>query len=152
MNISYTTLEFIKKQEGFSAVPYQCPAGIWTVGYGHTKGVNAYTMPITPATAEDFLCEDIENAEAAIEMHVKVPLTAGQYDALASLVYNIGEGNFKRSTLLRRLNAEDYEGAADEFLRWIYAAGKKKSGLEKRRKAERELFLRRDNGSMAFVN
>lgn len=141
MFISDKAIEFIKSHEGFSAVPYQCPGGVWTIGYGHTRGVNAYTMPITPASAEDYLYADIASAEETINQRVNVPLTQGQYDALVSLVYNIGSSSFRRSSLLKNLNREDYTGAANEFLRWIHANGKKLRGLEKRRKAEREMFL-----------
>jgi lysozyme len=141
MNISDAALEHIKHYEGFSSVPYLCPAEVWTIGYGHTQGVNAYTIPITKETAHEYLREDVRATENAILELVHVALNQSQYDALVSLIFNIGEGNFRRSTLLKKLNCADFEGAADEFLRWVYGGGRKIRGLEKRRKAEREMFL-----------
>ena len=141
MKLEKEAIELIKSHEGFSAEPYLCPGNVWTIGYGHTDGVNAYTQPVTEAYGEELLREDIGKAEATVHEHVRVPLTDEQYGALVSFVFNVGAGNFRRSTLLKKLNAADYNGAADELLRWIYGGGRKLRGLEKRRKAEREMFL-----------
>lgn len=141
MRISKQGLDLIKQYEGFSAAPYLCPAEVWTIGYGHTQGVNAYTIPITEDTAEQYLLEDVACAEDAVSELVCVSLEQSEFDALVSLVFNIGESNFRRSTLLKKLNTEDYESAANEFLRWVFGGGRKLKGLEKRRKTEREMFL-----------
>lgn len=141
MQLSDTGLELIKRFEGFSSAPYLCPAGVWTIGYGRTEGIHANTPPISEQVAEIYLREDVYEAENAVLDLVNIPLTQSQFDALVCLTFNIGAGHFKRSTLLKKLNGSDVESAANEFLRWIYASGKKLKGLEKRRKAERELFL-----------
>lgn len=141
MHLSAQGLALIKRFEGFASAPYLCPAEVWTIGYGHTKGVNAYTTPISETYADQLLKEDVAQSEQTVRTYVTNPLTQSQFDALVSLVFNIGEHHFKRSTLLKKLNAGDVEGTADEFMRWVHAAGKKLKGLEKRRKAERELFL-----------
>jgi len=96
---------------------------------------------ITLSEAEEFLLEDLEWVEAVIDKYVTVPLSANQYDALASFIYNLGEGNFKSSTLLKKLNAGDYQGAADQLLRWNKQGTKVLTGLTTRRTAERKLFL-----------
>ena len=142
MTLLDEAIQLIKKHEGFSSEPYLCPGEVWTIGYGHTQGITSYTYPISEDQAELLLRDDIAAVEKIIRTYVSVPLTSEQYSALVSFVFNIGEGNFRRSTLLRKLNAEDYTGAAGEFPRWIYAAGRRLKGLEKRRREERDLFLR----------
>jgi lysozyme len=139
--------DFIKESEGLRLKAYlPTPNDRWTIGYGHTKGVTP-NMVITKAQAEEFLSEDLEWVEDAIKRRVLVPLNQNQYDALASWIYNLGEGNLRISNLLRLLNNGDYEGAADEFLKWNKQRNKKTgqlevlSGLTKRREKERELFL-----------
>jgi hypothetical protein len=98
-------------------------------------------MIINEAKAQEFFEQDTNWVEAAIAKLVKVPLNQNQYDALASLIFNIGEGAFSKSTLLRKLNAKDYEGAANEFVRWNKQAGKVLNGLVKRRAEEMAVFL-----------
>lgn len=141
MKLLSEAIELIKAHEGFSAVPYLCPGEVWTIGYGHTDGVTSYTLPITEARAEKLLRDDIAAAEKSVRKYVNQPLSKGQYSALVSFVFNVGEANFRRSTLLKKLNAGDHHGAADELPRWVYAAGRKLRGLKKRRKEERALFL-----------
>lgn len=141
MKISDKGLALIKSFEGFSALAYLCPAGVWTVGYGHTKGVTQSSHCTLPA-AEALIREDVAFAEGAVTNSVVVKLTQGQFDALVSFVFNLGVGTFRKSTLLRLLNKKDYAGAADEFDRWIFAGGKKQKGLVARRSAERALFLK----------
>lgn len=136
---SSTCIELIKTYEGFRPTAYKCPAGVWTVGYGRTKGVTPTTV-CTMAEATAWLAEDLAAASKAVLRHVKVPLTQNQFDALVSLVFNIGEGNFKNSTLLDLLNGKNYVLAAMQFDRWVHANKRRQPGLVKRRAAERKLF------------
>ena len=131
-------IELIKQSEGFRSEPYKDVGGIWTVGYGHTqKAMN----PISHEEAELLLKKDLKNAEKVIETHVKVPLTQNQFNALVSFIFNVGEGKFRGSTLLKLLNQGMYEEAAGQFTRWVYAGGAIQKGLIKRREAEKDLFL-----------
>lgn len=135
-------LALIKKWEGFRAFPYVCPAGVWTIGYGTTRGVGPNTPPVTEPEATQRLVEELTRVyEPAIHRNVKVPLTQLQFDALVSWAYNLGEGNLRTSTMLRRLNAEDWRGAAEALTWWNKAAGKVMQGLVKRRAEEAALFL-----------
>jgi len=136
---SVGSTRLIREFEGLELKAYKCPAGVLTIGYGHTKEVAA-GMVITEGKAEALLREDLVWVEEAINTKVVVPLTQNQYDALASFIYNVGAGAFTKSTLLRKLNAEDYSGASAEFKRWNKASGKVLRGLVRRRKAEQELF------------
>ena len=140
MITSNNGINLIKSFEGFRATAYVCPAGILTIGYGTTSGVKR-GMVITEAQAEVLLRKDLTKFEDAINKLVKVPLTQNQFDALSSLVYNIGLGNLASSTLLKKLNEGDYQGAADQFPRWNRAAGRVLAGLTRRRAAERALWL-----------
>lgn len=133
-------IELIKKFEGLYLKAYQDPIGIWTIGYGHTGGVKA-GQKITAAEAEALLRVDLLTAEGDVARLVKVPLTPNQHAALVSFAFNLGGGNLAKSTLLKRLNAKDYLGAANEFPKWNKAGGKILSGLVKRRAAEQRLFL-----------
>jgi len=132
-------IEFIKKMEGFSATPYIDGKAV-AIGYGHnmTKGENY--KKITKEKAEKILLSDIAIAEDAIKRLVKTPLNQAQHDALVSFIYNIGQGAFSRSTLLKKLNSGDYSGAANEFKRWDKAGGKRLPGLTKRRAMEAAIF------------
>lgn len=112
----------------------------FTIGWGHTKGVKLGDR-ITEQQAETFLAEDLAVFELTVNSAVKVPVTQNQFDALVSLAFNIGGANFAGSTLVKKLNAGDPRGAADQFLRWKFADGKEMRGLVRRRAAERELFL-----------
>ena len=140
MHISDNGLNLIKRFEGFRKKAYKCPAGVWTIGYGHINKVRPDDI-ITEAEATELLIKDVFNCEGVINHFVKKTLNQGQYDALCSFIFNVGSGNFQRSTLLRKLNQADYEGAANEFPKWVYSKGKKLPGLVKRRTAERELFI-----------
>lgn len=135
----------IKEFEGFRSTAYVCPAGVVTVGYGTTqvlgKPVQLGTQ-ITTDEAERFLEEDLKKFETAINKNVVVELTQNQFDALVAFVYNVGVGNFIKSTLLKKLNAGKISEAADEFLKWNKANKKVLAGLTRRRTAERELFLK----------
>lgn len=140
MKISASGLALLKGHEGLSLVAYLDTGGVWTIGYGHTKGVKEGDA-CTPDQAVAWLDEDADDAELCILMHVIVPLTQNQYDALVSFVYNVGNGSFIGSTLLRKLNAHDYTGAADQLKRWIHDNGKIINGLVARREDERALFM-----------
>lgn len=140
MKISQDGLNLIKEFEGFRADAYLCPAGVWTIGYGHTGGV-AEWQSVTKQEAEEYLKSDVAFAEDVINEYVEVELTQHQFDALVCFVFNIGANAFRESTLLRLLNQGDSEGAAEQFLRWNKAGGKVLAGLTRRREAERELFL-----------
>lgn len=133
----------IKEAEGLRLSAYLCPAGVWTVGWGSTREVYE-GMEITEEEAEARLDADLSVFESGVEKCVGVPLTDNQFSALVSFAFNLGLGNLKSSTLLRKLNGRDYQGAADEFTRWDNAGGKALPGLTKRRQAERALFLHED--------
>lgn len=134
-----TGIDLIKQFEGLRLESYLCPAGVPTVGWGHTKNVKLGTK-ITREQAERYLADDYLEAESQVANCVKVPLRVNQLDALTSFVFNLGIGNLRSSTLLKKLNKGDYEGAAAEFDKWVYSDGKKLAGLVKRRAAERKLF------------
>ncbi len=143
MRTSQNGIDLIKSSEGLRLTAYPDPGTggePWTIGYGATRGVTQ-GMTITQDQAERMLVNDIQRFEPSIENLVKVPLNQNQWDALMSFVYNLGAGNLASSTLLKLLNAGDFAGAADQFLRWNKAAGKILPGLTARRAAERALFL-----------
>ncbi|MDX2073502.1 MAG: lysozyme [Alphaproteobacteria bacterium] len=141
MKISENGLLLIKRFEGFSATPYLCPAGKLTIGYGHVLAPHLLRGPVTIKEAEKLLLADLAPVEAAINRLVVAPLTQNQFDALCSLTYNIGVGAFAKSTLLRLLNTTNHQpSTTNQFSRWVYGGGKRLAGLEKRRRAEMELF------------
>lgn len=139
MNTSQKGIDLIKSFEGCRLKAYKCPAGIWTIGYGHTSGVKEGQM-ITFSMAEQFLKQDLKRFETSVNNLVTVAITQNQFDALVSFCYNLGAMALKSSTLLKKLNNGDYNGAAEEFDRWVYANGVKLQGLVRRRAAEKELF------------
>ena len=139
-------IDTIFRFEGFESQPYLCPAGIPTIGYGSTRYADGTKVtlndePITHDDAIELLYATITPFEDAIHKNVTAPINQNQFDALVSFVYNVGAGNFAKSTLLKKLNKADYQGAGDEFLRWNKAGGKVLNGLTRRRDAERALFL-----------
>jgi lysozyme len=135
-----TGMDIIKKFEGCKLKAYLCPAGIPTIGYGHTYGVKLGRV-ISKAEADVLLDHDYQDALNAVEELIKVPLTENQLGALSSFVFNLGRGKLLGSTLRKKLNHGDYKGAAEEFDKWVYAGGVKLNGLIARRAAEKELFL-----------
>lgn len=139
MKISQKGIDLIKSFEGCRLAAYKCPAGVWTIGYGHTSGVRA-GQKITQKQAEDFLKSDLQVYEKGVEKAVRVKLNQNQFDALVSFSFNCGLGALKNSTLLKKLNAGDYKGASAEFPRWNKANGRILAGLKRRRKAEKTLF------------
>ncbi|WP_105405090.1 lysozyme [Neorhizobium sp. T7_12] len=143
MAINKASLDLIKSFEGLELTAYLCPANVPTIGYGTTKGISRADVgkkTITLAEAERLLREDVQQFEAAVDRLVKVPLTENQRGALVSFTYNLGEGNFSKSTLLKRLNAGDLNGVAVSWPQWNKAGGKVLAGLVKRRAAELRLF------------
>lgn len=138
----------IKEFEGFRALPYLCPRGVWTIGYGTTRingvPVTRNTPVISKERAETLMKADMVEFTGQILPLVRVALTAPQLGALISLTYNIGIGNFQRSTLLRFLNAGRYGDAGHQFSVWVYSKGVKLEGLVRRRNRERLLFLSPD--------
>jgi Phage-related lysozyme (muraminidase) len=141
MKHSPVCTELVKRFEGFRSKAYLCPAGIRTVGYGHTLGVGANAFLSEPEAAA-VLDADLELADIAVSRCVSAPLNQNQFDALASFAFNLGGSALRISTLLKKLNARDYAGAAAEFGRWTWAGGKLLNGPVARRAAERELFER----------
>ncbi|EMP5045161.1 lysozyme [Citrobacter freundii] len=145
MQTSEKGIALIKQFEGCKLTAYQDSVGVWTIGYGWTKPVDGKPiragMTINQETAERLLKTGLVSYESDVSRLVKVGLTQGQFDALVSFTYNLGARSLSTSTLLRKLNAGDYAGAADEFLRWNKAGGKVLNGLTRRREAERALFL-----------
>lgn len=133
-------IDLVKRFEGLKLEAYRCPAGIPTIGYGHTYNVRM-GQRISTIQADLYLEHDFEDAEQEVKEVVLVPLSPQQLGALTSFVFNLGIGKLKASTLLKKLNVGDYQGAANEFDKWVYAAGKKLNGLIARRAAEKELFL-----------
>ena len=131
--------ELLKHFEGCELSAYQDSVGVWTIGYGHTKGVFP-GMTITQGQAEQMLLTELEEYEGYIENMVTVPLTQNQFDALVVWVYNLGPTNFKNSTLLKELNSGNYTAAGNEILRWNKAGGEVLTGLVRRREAEAQLF------------
>ena len=141
MNISEKGIKLIKNFEGCRLEAYKCPAGIWTVGYGHTGSTVHQGLKISQSEADSLLKTDLIIHCNNVSKLVKVPLNQNQFDALVSLEYNIGYGNFSRSTLLKLLNTKNYEGAVEQFAVWRLGGGKILPGLVRRRKAEKDLFL-----------
>ena len=145
MQTSDKGIALIKQFEGCRLTAYQDSVGVWTIGYGWTQPVDGKPirawMTIKQETAERLLKTGLVSYESDVSRLVKVGLTQGQFDALVSFTYNLGARSLSTSTLLRKLNAGDYAGAADEFLRWNKAGGKVLNGLTRRREAERALFL-----------
>lgn len=138
--------DFTAPFEGFSSVPYQDPGGVWTIGYGSTRDANENpvtenTPNVTESQAKILLARDLLSAYNTVTSLVEVSINTNQTIALMDFVYNLGAGNFQNSTLLLMLNNSNYSGAADQFPRWVYAAGQILPGLVRRREAEKKLFL-----------
>lgn len=147
MKTSDRGIALIKAHEGLRLEAYPDPAHGWkvaTIGFGHTTAAGPPKvergMKITEAGADAILRQDLAKFERYVLDAVKVPLSQNEFDALVSFTFNLGPGNLRSSTLLRKLNAGDRAGAADEFLKWTRAGGKTLPGLVKRREAERALF------------
>ena len=145
MKISSLGLELIKEVEGFSANAYLCPAKIPTIGYGNTFYSDGRKVKLGEQISKTDaleLLEKIVNKDFADKIFsaIKVPVAQNQFDAMVSLAYNIGTGSFLKSTLLKKVNAGDFIGASEEFLKWNKSGGKELLGLTRRRKREQDLF------------
>ena len=141
MNISENGIALIKEHEGLRLVPYLDARNppVWTVGYGSTTDVQPGER-ISQAQADERLKEDVKEAEACVNRCVTVELTQNEFDALCSFVFNVGCGNFKKSSMLKYLNSGDFDATAYEFRRWTRAGDAHPPGLVKRRVAEQRLF------------
>tara|TARA_R110000822_G_scaffold78209_5_gene187417 strand:+ start:70 stop:513 length:444 start_codon:yes stop_codon:yes gene_type:complete len=133
----------IRKFEGCKLEAYQCAAGVWTIGYGHTKEVEEGTY-IEQFEAEDLLTHDLQEFEAYVLDYVTVPLKQNEFDALVSWTFNLGSGNLRDSTLLKKLNEHKYKEIPTEIRRWNKAGGKVLDGLVRRREAEALLFQNKE--------
>lgn len=140
LKASIAALAGIAFFEGYSSVAYKDLAGIPTIGYGATKNVKMGDT-ITPERALIRLQEDAAEHTKGMTRCIKVPVSQGEYDAFASFTYNVGVGAFCRSTLVKKLNAGDYDGACKELLKWNKAGGKVYPGLVKRRQEEYQRCL-----------
>lgn len=140
MTTSRVGLRFIKDSEGLRLGAYKCAAGVWTIGWGHTKGVKP-GMVIDESRAEEYLIEDVAPAERLLN-GLGVNFRQEQFDALVSWIFNLGAGNFNNSTMKKYI-VGDYpdEQITDQMVKWVNAAGKPLVGLKKRRIAEANMFL-----------
>ena len=145
-------LDFVTREEGEVLTAYPDAGGKWTIGVGHlitgSERVNGERLhpfgPVTRISREQsraFLADDIKTATRAVDDAVQVLLTTNQRNALVSLVFNIGAGAFRSSTLLKKINASDFAGAANEFGKWVNVNGSRNPGLVARRERERQLFM-----------
>ena len=138
-------MALIKHFEGFSATPYLCPAGWWTIGWGAVRDgrgepVTVATTPVAEDEAEALLRRDVGLAERAVLRLIEVPLADGPFDALVSFTFNLGAGTLQRSTLRRRINRREHAAVPAEFSRWVWGGGRRLPGLVKRREAEARLY------------
>lgn len=134
-------LMLIKRFEGFSPEVYVCPAGYPTIGYGHVVcDGEAFVTPVSEEQAEALLKQDVREAERAVLRYIRMPLTDGQFDALCSFTYNLGAGALQRSTLRRKVNRGEHGEVPAEFMRWVWAGGRRLKGLLRRREAEARLY------------
>lgn len=149
-SVSTSGVNLVKKFEGLHKVTdsgtvraYRCPAGKWTIGWGHTKGVKS-GMNASVEECEKMLVEDLNEAGAVVKRMVHVPLSQLQYDALVSFVFNLGAGNFKSSTLLKKLNKGLYDEVPEQIMRWnkarVDGVLQPLKGLTRRRTAEAAMF------------
>ena len=143
MKASEKAYSLIRQFEGLRLTAYRCPAGIWTIGFGHTSGV-VPGMAITKEQAKAFLQQDIVAVENVVNAEC-LNLRQCQFDAIVSFVFNVGGSNFRKSTLLKKVKVNpDDNSILDEFLRWVYAKGVVLPGLQRRRLAEIRLYFSED--------
>ncbi|MBF0129655.1 MAG: lysozyme [Alphaproteobacteria bacterium] len=138
-------LALVKRFEGFSPAPYLCPAGVWTIGYGSTRDASGRPLTkdhpsITEAEAEDLLSADLDRFAGTVLRLIRVPLSDGQFDALASFAYNLGGGALQRSTLRAKVNRREHADVPAEFMKWTKGGGRVLPGLVKRRMAEAAMY------------
>lgn len=138
-------IALIQRSESCRLRAYLCPAGVWTAGFGATGPDIGPDTVWTQEQADERFVRDLQRFEREVESLLTFEPTSNEFSALVSFAYNVGVGALAKSTLLRKFNAGDIEGAANEFLRWNKAAGKVLAGLTRRREAERDLFLSPDD-------
>ena len=139
MEYSKSGIQLTERFEGVRLTAYQDQVGRWTLGYGHTSGVQA-GQTCTPEQAEEWLQSDTAWAVGVVNRLVRVPLSQGEFDALVDFVFNLGSGNFQHSHLLELVNQGDFTSAALEFAKWGHAGGQVVAGLLRRRIAEQQEF------------
>ena len=146
MRPSHLCYGLIQRFEGFSTEIYRCVAGCETIGYGHRlKKGEAYPDGITADIAYELLRQDVSDAARAVERLLPLPLNQFQHDALVSFTFNLGAGVLQRSTLRQVIIRKEFTLAPDEFRKWVYAGGRKLSGLMHRREAEIAVFTMSNN-------
>ena len=146
LHINEAGLDLIKHYEGWRESPYLCSSATATIGWGSTwdrngDAVTLEHLDITKKQGEYLLLREVRHSEAAIRKLVKTELTENMFSSLCSFIYNVGSGNFQKSTMRMKLNRGLHEEAADEFSKWVKAGGRRIRGLVRRRKQERQLFL-----------
>ena len=141
MKISEKGIEFIIKEEGEVLTAYICPAKVWTIGVGHTGKDIKKGMKITKEESREFLKIDIKRFEDIVNKSIRLPLKQYEFDALLSFAFNVGEGAFSKSTLVRKINTKaPIVEIEKEFRKWVYAGGKILPGLKARREREIKLY------------
>jgi len=141
MKMTDEGIKLIENFESLQLKAYKCPAGIWTIGYGHTSGVTQ-GMTCTQAQAEQFLMQDLGTAENAVCKYVKLQINDNQFSALVSFTFNCGAGNLQSSTLLKKVNINPADATIrNEFMKWNKGGGKVLAGLTRRRQAEADLYF-----------
>ncbi|MEZ8468503.1 lysozyme [Vibrio splendidus] len=147
LSTSEQGLSHVANEEGCRLKPYQCSADVWTAGLGHAQSVTP-DIVITEQQAAEYFVEDIATAERVVNKHITQTASQGEYDMMVSFVFNLGAGNFTRSTLLKKFNRGDHVGACNEYPRWVFVNGKdcrlKQSncaGIPKRRTKEKDVCL-----------
>jgi len=143
MKIGEKGLDVIKHFEQLYLEAYLCPANVWTIGWGSTKNVHA-GMKITEEEAVARLKEDLKDAEGAVNRYVKVNINQNQYDSIVSWTFNLGSGNLNSSTMLKRINGNEWDDVPNQIKRWNKAGGKVLKGLVRRRNAEALLWQSKD--------
>ncbi|MBU2039167.1 MAG: lysozyme [Gammaproteobacteria bacterium] len=139
-HVTQDGIDLIKRFEGFSPTVYICPAGYPTIGYGHLVRSSESFNKIGETEAEELLRKDVESAERVVLRLVNVPLTDGQFDALVSFTFNLGAGALQRSTLRRKVNRQAHNEVPEQFMLWVWAGGRRLSGLVNRRTAEASFY------------
>lgn len=143
-SINKAGIDLIKKFEVLKLEAYYCPAGVLTVGYGHTgKDVKLY-QKISAEQAEKLLDADLRKFEYGVSEALRVPVSDNQFSALVSFAFNLGLGALRKSTLLKKINAKDFDAVPDEFRKWVNVGGAPSLGLIRRRQAEIDLWLKPD--------
>lgn len=142
MKTSSQGLALIEQFEGFVTTPYRCPAGWWTIGYGHVirEAEQERLVQVDRSTARELLQQDVRVVEQAIARLIHVPLTQPQFDALVSFTFNLGAGALQRSSFRRKINRGEHEEVPRELMRWVWGGGRKLPGLVRRRAAEGRLY------------